>query len=102
MADAIAITIHIVMNVMKIVDLVVMTLMAAIIVQQNVTMIAILVTTTRSHNQVTVTVIVEIITVLAIMKAEGIVIMIQYKEVIEVPIVTKAVVETIMNRVGIV
>ena len=87
---------------MKIVDLVVMTLMAAIIVQQNVTMIAILVTTTRSHNQVTVTVIVEIITVLAIMKAEGIVIMIQYKEVIEVPIVTKAVVETIMNRVGIV
>ena len=87
---------------MKIVDLVVMTLMTAIIVQQNVTMIAILVTTTRSHNQVTVTVIVEIITVLAIMKAEGIVIMIQYKEVIEVPIVTKAVVETIMNRVGIV
>ena len=65
-------------------------------------MIAILVATTRSHNQVTVTVIVEIITVLAIMKAEGIVIMIQYKEVIEVPIVTKAVVETIMNRVGIV
>lgn len=100
-ADAIAVTIRVVMNVMRIVDLAVMTLMVAIIVR-NVTMIVILVATTTSHHQVTVTMIVEITTVPVVMKAEEIVTMIQSEIVIEVPVVMKAVVETIMNQVGIV